>query len=340
MRAIIYTRTGDPDVLHLVERPIPQVAGHEVLVRLHVAGVNPTDWKFRRGAGPDQPAPYPEVTPGQDGAGVIDAVGASVSGLAVGDRVWVWLAGWQRPGGTAQEYLAIDAAQVVRLPEHASFDLGANLGVPALTAHRCLTTAENGPERLAPHALQGRTVLVAGGAGAVGNAAIQLATWAGATVITTISGPEKAALAEAAGARHIINYRTENTAERIRAIAPAGVDVVVEVAPSTNADLNTAVVGQGAAIAVYANEGTKSLVVQVRPHMMLNTRYQFVMLYQLTPAAKANAVASVSAAVAAGALRAGPEAGVPFTRFPLTETAAAHAAVEAGAVGKVILDLL
>src|SRR5207302_228689 len=119
--------------------------------------------------------------------------------------------------------------QVIPLPNAASFELGADLGIPAVTAHRCLTLAEGGPARLGPGTLTGRTVLVAGGAGAVGNAAIQLARWSGATVITTVSGPEKAALAQVAGAHHVVNYRTEDTAEMIKAIAP--VDIVVEVAP-------------------------------------------------------------------------------------------------------------
>ncbi|MGL5823930.1 MAG: NADPH:quinone reductase, partial [Nocardioides sp.] len=325
MRAIVYSRTGDPDVLTLVDRPIPEAGPGEVRIRLHVAGVNPTDWKFRRGTGPGQPTPFPEVTPGQDGAGVIDAVGTGVANLAVGDRVWVYLAGWQRPGGTAREYLSIDATRVVRLPDHASFDLGAALGVPAVTAHRCLTVVDGGPRVLSPGALTGRVVLVAGGAGAVGNAAIQLAAWAGARVITTVSNDEKGALAEAAGAGHLINYRTEDTARRVRELAPEGVDIVVEVAPSTNAELNSAIVAQGATIAVYANEAAP-LVIPVRSHMMVNTRYQFVMLYHIPDQAKVDAIASVSDAVAAEALRAGAGAGLPFHRFGLAETAAAHAA--------------
>jgi NADPH:quinone reductase len=339
MRAVVYSRTGDPDVLTLVDRPIPEVGAGEVRIRIHVAGVNPTDWKFRRGTGPGQPTPYPEVTPGQDGAGVVDAVGEGVSDFAVGDRVWVYLAGWQRPGGTAQEYISIDASRVVALPDLAPFDLGANLGVPAVTAHRCLTVIDGGPRVLSPGALSGYVVLVAGGAGAVGNAAIQLATWAGATVITTVSSEKKATLARAAGAHHIVNYRSENAAERIRELAPDGVHIVVEVAPSTNAELNSLIVAQGATIAVYANEA-EPLVIPVRPHMMVNTRYQFIMVYVVPDQAKADAIASVSEAVGTGALRAGEEAGVPFHRFPLAETAAAHAAVESNVVGKVLIDLL
>lgn len=338
MRAIVYSHTGDPDVLSLVDRPIPSVGPGQVRVRLHVAGVNPTDWKFRRGTGPGQPTPFAEVTPGQDGAGVVDAVGESVSGLSAGDRVWVWLAGVPEGGGTAKEYLTIDADQVVPLPDSASFDLGASLGVPALTAHLCLTGSEVGPRVLSPGALSGRTVLVAGGAGAVGNAVIQLSRWAGAKVITTVSSHVKAELARAAGAHHIVNYRTTNAAEEIRSIAPGGVNIVAEVAPTSNAELNSLVVAPEATVSVYANEA-EPCVIPVRQHMILNTRYQFLMVYNVPAEAKANAVRAINTAVAAGALRVGAEAGVPLHHYPLADISAAHAAVESNVVGKVLLDL-
>ncbi len=339
MRAVIYSETGEPDVLRLIDRSMPKPGAGQVRVRLHVAGVNPTDWKFRRGTGPGQPTPFPEVSPGQDGAGVVDAVGDGVTGVATGDRVWVWLAGVDEFGGTAQEYVVLPTDKVVQLPDNASYDLGASLGVPAITAHRALTVVEGGPRVLGPGSLEGKTVLVAGGAGAVGNAAIQLARWAGAMVITTVSGDEKGSLAQAAGAQHIVNYRTEDAAARIRAVAPDGVDIVVEVAPTSNAELNTAVVGHGATIAVYANE-PDALVLEVRPLMVLNVRYQFLLLYVEPDDAKTDAVASVSAAIASGALKVGEAAGVPLHRYPLTETAAAHEAVESNVVGKVLIDLV
>jgi NADPH2:quinone reductase len=147
-------------------------------------------------------------------------------------QVWLALAAYQRAdGGTAQEFAVLPAERIFPLPESAGFDVGASLGVPAITAHRALTTAEDGPRRLRPGAFDGKIVLVSGGAGAVGHAAIQLAKWAGAVVITTVSGPEKAALATAAGANHVINYRETSAAAEIRRIAPEGVDQIVEVAP-------------------------------------------------------------------------------------------------------------
>ncbi|MDQ1179091.1 NADPH:quinone reductase [Rhodococcus sp. SORGH_AS_0301] len=232
MKAIVYTETGAPSVLTAVDRDIVEPGVGEVRVRLVVAGVNPTDWKSRTGAGPGQKPAFDEVVPGQDGAGVVDAVGPEVEGIATGDRVWLLLAQHERPTGTAQEFTVVPADRVVRLPENADFDLGASLGVPAVTAHRALTVSEDGPSRLHPGALDGKTVLVAGGAGAVGHAAIQLARWAGATVITTVSGPEKAGLATAARAHHIVNYKSGDAVARIRELAPHGVDIIVEVAPA------------------------------------------------------------------------------------------------------------
>jgi len=187
MRAVVYHETGPSSVLQVVERDLPEPGAGEVRVRLVRSGVNPTDWKFRAG----MMAGYDEVVPGQDGAGVVDAVGSGVSGLAVGDRVWLVLAQHGRAYGTAAEFTVQPAARVVPLPAEASYDLGACLGVPAITAHRALTTIEGGPARLAPGALDGRVVLVAGGAGAVGHAAIQLARWAGATVVTTVSATRR-----------------------------------------------------------------------------------------------------------------------------------------------------
>lgn len=342
MRAIIYTETGGPEVLRLVERPVPEPGPGEVRVRVVLSAVNPSDWKFRAD---DSGPTFPEVVPNQDGSGVVDAVGDGVDDLRPGDRVWIWEAAWERPNGTAQEFVVLPARQAVRLPAEASFEVGAALGIPALTAHRCLTVLDDtargtGGGRLAPGALAGRTVLVAGGAGAVGNAAIQLAGWAGATVVTTVSGPEKAALATSAGAHHVVNYREGDAAAEIRRVAPDGVDLVVEVAPVVNLDLDLAVLAPAGTVAVYAVDGgPPEVLLPLGPVAAGNLRYQGVLVYTVPEAAKLAAVEDVSAAVAAGALRAGEEAGLPIVRFPLERAADAHAAVEAGTVGKVVIEV-
>ena len=180
---------------------------------------------------------------------------------------------------------------------------------------------------------------MAGGAGAVGHAAIQLARWAGARVITTVSSEEKAKLARAAGADHVVNYRSEDAAEEIRGTASAGVDVVVEVAPAANAALDEAVLAPGGTVAVYATDDGDQLELPIGELMDRNARYQFVLVYTVPAAVKDQAVADVTAAVADGALPVGAEAGLPVHRFSLEETAEAHAAVEGGAVGKVLIDV-
>jgi NADPH2:quinone reductase len=334
MRAVVYRETGPSSVLQLVEREVPEPGPGEVRVRVVRAGVNPTDWKFRAG----MMSGHDEVTPGQDGAGVVDAVGSGVSGLTVGDRVWLVLAQHGRPYGTAAEFTVQPAERVIPLPEGADFDLGATLGVPAVTAHRALTSGER-PTRLGPGAMADQTVLVAGGAGAVGNAAIQLARWSGATVITTVSSDEKAALAAAAGAHHVVNYRTSDAAKEIRALAPDGVDLVVEVAPAQNNELDVEVLRSRGTVAIYANNGGDTFTIDIRPTFSRNLRYQFVLLYTLGADLVAAATEDINAAVAAGALRVGEQAGVPLHHFPLEEAAAAHDAVEAGAIGKVLIDV-
>jgi NADPH:quinone reductase len=338
MRAVVYSEAGGPEVLRVVERPVPEPGEGEVRVAVRVSGVNPTDWKARRRGGDGQ-LPFPEVVPNQDGAGIVDAVGDGVDRSRVGERVWLWEAAWRRADGTAQEYVVLPERQAVRLPDGVSFDVGASLGIPALTAHRCLTVSELGPTRLAPGVLGAQTVLVAGGAGAVGHAAIQLARWAGAHVLSTVSGEEKATLAQAAGADHVVNYRSSDAADRIRALAPRGVDVVVELAPGANAALDAAVLAANGTVAVYASDGGGELDLPLGGLMSRNVRYQFVLVYTVPPAAKDQAVADVAAAAADGALPVGDDAGLPLHRFLLDRTAEAHGAVERGAVGKVLIDV-
>jgi NADPH2:quinone reductase len=338
MRAVIYANTGDASVLQVVERPREEPAEREVRIRVVVSGVNPTDWKSRSGAFGS--ATGEPTVPNHDGAGIVDAVGSEVAGIQAGDRVWVTLAADGRPAsGTAQEYTVVPAERVFRLPDSADFELGASVGIPGATAHRALTVSEDGPARLQPGALRDRTVLVAGGAGAVGNAAIQLACWAGATVITTVSSEEKAQLAGRAGAHHVVNYRDPDAIDQIRRGAPAGVDVIVEVAAGSNAELDLAVLKPRGTIAIYANDGEIPFAPDVRTNMGLNTRYQFVLLYTVGWQRIANAAADLNQAIDDRAFRIGEQAGLPIHRFDLDDTAAAHDAVEGAAVGKVLITV-
>src|SRR5438094_1431594 len=223
MRAALYRDMGDAaEVFEVGEVDRPEPGPGEVLVRVHASGVNPTDYKARSGA---VPRPIDDFQiPHQDGAGVIEAVGAGVDPGRVGDRVWLWLAAAGRRWGTAAEWTAVPQDQAVPLPGGASRELGASLGVPAMTAHWCVFA--DGP-------VTGKTVLVAGGAGAVGHFAIELAVRAGARVIATASSQEKAELARKAGAAHVVNYRDADAADQIRA-AVGQTDRVVEVALGAN----------------------------------------------------------------------------------------------------------
>jgi NADPH:quinone reductase len=320
MKAALYRQTGPAAaVLQVEEIERPQPGPGEVLVRVRASGVNPTDCKSRAGMTP-RPIDGFQI-PNMDGAGIIEAVGSGVDPGRVGERVWLWFAAAGRRWGTAAEWTVVPQRQAAPLPDGASFDLGASLGVPAMTAHYCLFS--DGP-------VDGQTVLVAGGAGAVGHFAIELAKRAGARVITTVSSAEKAALAEKAGADLVVNYRTADVAEQIRAFAPA-VDRVIEVALGADLALDLAVARPGTTVVTYAAEAADP-VLPVRPCMTANVVLRFVLLYGVPAAALDRAAADVTAALAAGDLT-----GLPVHKFPLDRIAAAHEAAEAGVTGKIIV---
>ena len=318
MLAAVYRTTGGPEVLSVEEVRTPEPGPGEVRVRLRVAGVNPTDWKMRTTA-----APQDFQIPGQDGAGEVDAVGEGVDPARVGERVWVWFAAARgRRWGSAAQWTVLPSRQAVRLPDEVSYDVGAGLGIPAMTAWHCL---------FADGSLDGQTVLVAGGAGAVGNAAVALARRDGATVVATASSPEKAALASAAGAHVVVDYRDDDAAAAVRAAAPDGVTRIVEVALGANMTLDLAVIAPRGVVSTYADDELRT---STRPLMVANTTLQFVLIYGLPDAALDAAAAGVIAALADGTLR-----GLPVTRFSLADVAAAHVAVQSGTPGKVLIDL-
>jgi NADPH2:quinone reductase len=320
MKAAVYRSTGPArDVLRVEEVDTPEPGPGEVLVRVRASGVNPTDFKSRGGA-TARPVDGLQI-PDQDGAGVIEAVGDGVDPARTGERVWVWFAAFGQPWGTAAEYTVVPSRQAVPLPASASFELGASLGVPAMTAHCAL---------FADGLVSGKTVLVAGGAGAVGHYAIELAKRAGAKVVTTVSNPEKGALAAKAGADLVVNYREKGAIERIKAFAPV-VDRVIEVALGPNLELDLAVSGPETVVVTYAADGADP-VLPVRACMTANVTLRFLLIYGVPDAALDAAVTDITAALAAGALTE-----LPVHRFPLDEIVAAHEAAENGAVGKVVV---
>lgn len=322
MRAVVYRRSGAArDVLELTDLPVPTPNAGEVRVKIVVSGVNPTDFKSRSRT--DQ-LPFAFQIPNQDGAGVIDAVGDGVDPSRVGERVWVYHAAFDRQYGTAAEYICLPAIQAVPLPDHVPFSRGAGLGIPYLTAHYCLF--ENGP-------IDGRTVLVSGGAGAVGNAAIQLAVAHGAEVIATVSSDEKAELATRAGAHHSVNYKTENVTDALRALAKDGIDRVVEVALGQNLEAIRPVVKPFGQIVTYASDNLPESL-SIRPLMGALTTLKFMLVYHLPQAMLDHGIRDVTALLNAGVVSVLPE-----HRFTLADTAQAHEAVENAAVGKVVIDV-
>ena len=321
MRAAWYEQTGGSDVIQVGERPAPEPGPGEVRVKVAFSGVNPTDWKSRSGATGDVHGDF--QIPNQDGSGVIEAVGDGVSDARIGERVWVFFAARQRSWGTAAEFTVVPADHAVPLPESASLELGASIGIPAMTAHRCL---------FADGHVTGKTVLVAGGAGAVGRSAIELARFLGAgRVIATVSNDEKAEIARAAGAGHTINYKGDDAAEQLQAAAPDGIDRVVELSLGQNLELNLAAAAPHCVISSYANEGPNPEL-EVRKLMTPNITLRFVLVYTMPAEAIEAAVHDITAALDAGALTE-----PPLNKFPLDQTAAAHDAVENGAVGKVLI---
>lgn len=319
MLAATYAAEGPATVLsvHEIDRPDPGPG--QVRVRIRVSAVNPTDVKGRAGLTP-RPIDGLQV-PHMDGAGVIDAVGEGVDPARIGERVWLMFAALG-PWGTAAQWAVVPAEHAIGLADDASFDLGAALGVPAMTAAVCLFGGGS---------LAGRDVLVAG-AGAVGHAAIQLARWAGARVVATVSGPQKAAIAERAGAHLVVNYRDPGAVQAIRDWSP-GIDRVVEVALGPNLELNLAVCRRGATVVTYAIDGPDP-VIPVRRCMGAGLSLRFMLLYSEPSPELAAAIRVVRAAVAAGALTT-----PPIIRFPLSQIVAAQLAQEAGPVGKVLIDI-
>jgi NADPH2:quinone reductase len=322
MKAALYDHAGPArEVLRIAEVERPEPGPGEVRVRIALSGVNPTDVKARDGS---VPRPIDDFQiPHQDGAGEIDAVGDGVDPGRIGQRVWIWFAAAGRRFGTAAEWTTVPERQAVPLPDNVSLELGASLGIPAMTAVHCL---------FVDGMLSASTVLVAGGAGAVGHFAVELARWTGNLVISTVSSPEKAELAGKAGAHHVVNYRDADALEQIRAFAPT-VDRVVEVNLGANLRTDLALAHPNTTIVTYAAV-PQDPALPVRECMSANVVLRFVLIYNALPAELDTAAQRITTALRAGALTE-----LPVHRFRLDQIAEAHEAVEAGVTGKVLVDL-
>ncbi len=324
MQAAYYEHNGTARaVLRVGDVETPHPGPGEVRVKLATSGVNPSDVKSRQGT--NRKIAWPRVIPQSDGAGVIDEVGAGVAQSRIGERVWLWNGQWKRAFGTAAEYIALPAAQAVALPDGVSFEAGACLGIPAMTAYHAVVTAGAGA---------GTTLLVSGGAGSVSQYVIQFAKRAGANVITTISSPEKAAVAKEAGADTCIDYKREDVGARVMEITgKRGVDAVIEMDLAGNARLIPGVLRPKGSVIVYGTNGEALLPA---PFCLVNSiRIAFFLVYELDVAERARTLAAINAALAESALI----NRVAQPTYALGDIVAAHEAVERGSIGNVIVTL-
>jgi NADPH2:quinone reductase len=324
MRAATFTHTGPAqDVLTIREVPTPEPGPGDVRVRIATSGVNPSDVR-RRGAPPaGKPAEFPLVIPHSDGAGIIDAVGPGVPSSRIGERVYTINAQYRRAFGTAAEFCVLPSAFAPRLPDNVDFAVGACLGIPALTAYHAI---------MLDGSVKGKTLLVQGGAGAVAHYAIQFAKLDGATVITTISSEEKAKRARAAGADHVVNYRTEDRKTRIAEITGGkGVDRIIEVDLRANAMTYPDLLVDHGKSVIY---GSGSAPIPIPSFIPTSTTLQFILVYTLTDAERTSYVATLDRLLSAGKLQ-----HALGERFPLDRIAEAHERVEAGSLGNVIVEL-
>lgn len=327
MRAAYYERQGSAqEVLTVAELPDPEPGAGEVRVRMMFSGINPSDIKTRTGFG-GKAMPFPLIVPHQDGAGFIDAVGPGVPETRVGERVWIYMAQWGRAFGTAAEFVVVPSVQAVGLADNISFEIGASLGVPAMTAHRCL---------FADGDLRGKRVLVQGGAGAVGNAAILLAKWAGAWVAATVSREEQAEVARAAGADLVLNRHKDDIAQVRSATGGHGVDRIVDVDISANIDTAISCLASGGIVSAYSTESPQAkLAIPFFPALLGGFSFRFVYVYTMPEAAMRQAADEVSACAASGAYA--PKIAKAYSLEAVTD---AHELQESGkAVGKILVRL-
>ncbi|MGY9054852.1 MAG: NADPH:quinone reductase [Alphaproteobacteria bacterium] len=328
MRAAWYTQLGPArDVIKTGEQPTVTAGPGEVRVHLHASGINPADVKRRSGLGRYTAMDGPLVIPNSDGAGVVDQVGAGIGAEWVGQRVWLF--NGQRLGrthGTAAEYITLDARLVCPLADDVSFEAGACLGIPCMTAHYGVFS--DGPVR-------GKTVLVTGGAGAVGHYAIQLAKWNGATVIATVSGPEKGAEGSAAGADHVLNYREQDIGAALMELtAGKGVDHICEVDFGGNLPAIVQALALNGSVTTYASDGNGAPALPVGVLMGRNATIRPFVLNSLPPVILQQAQNDITRWLAEC-----PDAIHRTRQFPLADIIAAHEAVESGAVlGTVVVD--
>ena len=306
------------DVLQQGDWPTPEPSPDEVLVQLHTTGVNPSDVKKRAGAFPDLLESGP-VIPHSDGAGVITAVGEGVSPSLVGERVFVYQAQYGRQSGTAAEYVALDSVRAPVLPDNASFEVGACIGIPIMTAHRCVFA--DGP-------VADQLILVTGGAGRVGYYAIQWAHRAGARVIATASNEQDATACREVGAEAVVNHREPEWGQAVLDLTGGQkVDRVIDVEFGANLPELLQCVRIGATIATYSSTVVPEPALPFRTMLFMDLTVRIVIVYAMPEEAKAQAVVDTQAALTEHGLQHRVAETLPFEQM-----AKAHEVIEEGSV--------
>jgi NADPH2:quinone reductase len=325
MRAAIYTTKGPAaDVLHVIEKSDPEPAAGEVRVKLAFSGVNPSDVKSRAGVSARGNG-YPEVIPHSDGAGTIDKIGHGADPALLGQRVWVFNGQWERPYGTAAEFITLPVAQTVALPKDLSFEIGASIAIPLMTAMHAVQSCGS---------LIGKTVLIPGAAGSVGFYATQLARLAGAHVIAIVSNEQKAQLAKDIGAHEVINYKTESVTDRVHALTNhRGADAIIDVDAATHAPLYGSLLTFDGKAVVYGSNQPQ-VTMPFGPMIMGFISIYYFIVYKLTPHALHEVLAGVNAALTTPGFK-----HPPTSIYPLADIVKAHQQVERGANAKVLIQL-
>ena len=326
MKAVWYEQIGAADdVLTHGNIDDPKVSDGEVLVRLRTSGVNPSDVKTRAGARGE--LQFPRIIPHSDGAGNIEAVGNGVDKNRIGERVWLWNGAFGRAFGTCAEYISLPANQAVEMPENSTFEAGACMGIPASTAYHGVFSGGS---------VKNKTLLVTGGAGAVGHYAIQLAKWDGAQVVATVSSPEKGLAAKEAGADLVVNYKTDDVVEAVNDFTSGkGVDRIVEVEFGGNLSISEQIIKTNGVIAAYGSVAVGNPELPFYNLMFKNAVLKMYLIYIVPGEARMKIIEGLTKALSENAL-----VHQIAKSFDLTETIQAHKTVETGKlIGNTIINL-
>ena len=326
MQAAWYEEIGSAEeVLHVGEINDPSPLEGEVLVEIKTSGVNPSDVKTRAGARGE--LQFPRIIPHSDGGGMIIEVGAGVSEDRIGERVWIWNGAFGRAHGTCAEHMALPSSQAIAMSENVSFETAACLGIPAATAYYGV---------FSDGSVENQTILITGGAGAVGYLGIQLAKWSGANVISTVSGDDKATVAKTAGADLVVNYKTDNVIEAVNDFTKGqGVDRILEVEFGGNLSVSEQVIKNNGVIAAYGSVAEANPSLPFYNLMFKGVKLNTYLIYIVPEKDRADINKGITSALSDSVLTP-----IIAESFNLSEIINAHQSLEQGSViGNIVINI-